>query len=63
VPTVLQLARQIEGLNRHRAFSLAQGFEALQRYWHVSPPSVRPRHGMRGHTGFIITARRRWRQA
>ncbi len=61
VPTVMQLMHQVEGLNRHRCFSLAEGFEALQRYWHVSPPSVRPRHGMRGHTGFIITARRRQR--
>jgi tRNA A58 N-methylase Trm61 len=25
----------------------------------VRPPSVRPTHGMRGHTGFIISARRR----
>jgi tRNA (adenine57-N1/adenine58-N1)-methyltransferase len=59
VPTVLQLMQQVEGLNRHRAFSLANGFEAWQRHWHVRPPSVRPTHGMRGHTGFIISARRR----
>ena len=60
IPTVLQLMQQVVGLNHHRAFSLAEGFETLQRYWHVSPPSVRPRHGMKAHTGFIITARRRY---
>lgn len=62
VPTVMQLMHQVEGLNKSLFFSMAEGFEALQRYWQVRPPSVRPRHGMRGHTGFIITARRRQRQ-
>lgn len=62
IPTVLQLMNQVHSLNKSPAFSLAEGFETLQRFWHVSPPSVRPRHGMRGHTGFIVTARRRRRQ-
>jgi tRNA (adenine57-N1/adenine58-N1)-methyltransferase len=59
IPTALQLMQLVQAMNRHRAFSLAQGFETLQRYWHVSPPSLRPRHGMKAHTGFIVSARRR----
>jgi tRNA (adenine57-N1/adenine58-N1)-methyltransferase len=50
---------QMEMLMAERAFALPQAFEALQRYWHVKPPSLRPRHDMRGHTGFIVLARRR----
>ena len=41
---------------RSATFLPAQlAFEAMQRYWQVRPPSVRPSHAMRGHTGFIIT--------
>ncbi len=61
VPTVLQLMEQVKTLNAHMAFGLAESFETLQRWWHVKPPSVRPRHGMKSHTGFIIIGRRRWR--
>jgi tRNA (adenine57-N1/adenine58-N1)-methyltransferase len=61
VPGVTQMARLIEGLNATPDFSLAQGFETLQRFWHVRPPSVRPAHSMKAHTGFIVTCRRRWR--
>lgn len=60
VPTVPQLAEQVQGMNYHPAWSLAESFEALQRWWHVRPPSVRPRHGMKSHTGFIIIGRRRF---
>jgi tRNA (adenine57-N1/adenine58-N1)-methyltransferase len=60
IPTALQLMSLVQAMNQARAFSLAEGFETLQRYWHVSPPSLRPRHGMKAHTGFIVTARRRY---
>jgi tRNA (adenine57-N1/adenine58-N1)-methyltransferase len=60
IPTALQLMYLVQAMNQARAFSLAEGFETLQRYWHVSPPSLRPRHGMKAHTGFIVTARRRY---
>ncbi|MFZ5585325.1 MAG: tRNA (adenine-N1)-methyltransferase [Thermodesulfobacteriota bacterium] len=63
VPTVPQLAEQVNALNRSPDFGLSVAFEALQRFWHVRPPSVRPRHGMSAHTGFIISGRRRWRPA
>ena len=59
VPTVPQLTEIMHGLNYHPAWSLAESFEALQRWWHVRPPSVRPRHGMKSHTGFMIVSRRR----
>ena len=61
VPTVLQLSEQVQALNKAPEFGLALSFEALQRFWHVRPPSVRPRHGMSAHTGFIVVGRRRWR--
>ena len=60
LPTAMQLMRQMEALSAERLFCLPTAFEALQRYWHVRPPSLRPKHAMRGHTGFIVTGRRRW---
>ncbi len=60
VPTALQLMRQMEALAEERLFCLPTAFETLQRYWHVRAPSLRPKHTMRGHTGFIVTGRRRW---
>ncbi len=60
VPTVGQMSQLMENIKAHREFCLPKCFETLQRYWHVRAPSVRPNHAMRGHTGFIITCRRRW---
>ena len=60
VPTAMQLMRQMDALSGERLFCMPTAFEALQRYWHARPPSVRPKHTMRGHTGFIVTGRRRW---
>jgi|Deesub1362A_J573_1020465.scaffolds.fasta_scaffold05177_1 tRNA (adenine57-N1/adenine58-N1)-methyltransferase len=60
VPTVLQMSRLVESLDRHRHFCLARAFECLQRFWHVRGLSVRPQHEMKAHTGFIIVCRRRW---
>ncbi len=62
IPTVMQMSRLIEALNLDPAFCLAEGFETLQRYWHVRGQSVRPKHSMKAHTGFIVTCRRRWRE-
>lgn len=60
VPTALQMMNQMEALAAERAFALPRAFEALQRFWHVKAPSLRPCHDMRGHTGFLVLARRRW---
>jgi tRNA (adenine57-N1/adenine58-N1)-methyltransferase len=62
IPTVMQMSQQIEALNLHPYFSLAEGFETLQRYWHIKGQSIRPKHNMKAHTGFIVTSRRRWRE-
>ena len=63
VPTVMQMSRLIEEFNAHPLFSMPEAFETLQRFWHVRPPSVRPVHKMKAHTGFIIRSRRRWKKA
>ncbi len=61
VPTVIQLTRQMEAISAHKDLCLAECFELMQRFWQVRPPSVRPAHSMKAHTGFIIVCRRRWR--
>jgi tRNA (adenine57-N1/adenine58-N1)-methyltransferase len=62
VPSVTQMTNLTEELKRHKGFSLVTCFETMQRYWHIKPPSVRPEHQMKAHTGFIITCRKRWRK-
>jgi tRNA (adenine57-N1/adenine58-N1)-methyltransferase len=62
IPSVTQMAEQVKSLNAHPYWSLAQGFEALQRFWHVRHPAVRPNHRMSGHTGFMVVGRRRYKE-
>lgn len=62
IPTVMQMSQQIEALNLNPFFCMAEGFETLQRYWHIKGQSVRPKHNMKAHTGFVVTGRRRWRE-
>ncbi|MCB2188097.1 MAG: methyltransferase domain-containing protein [Deltaproteobacteria bacterium] len=62
LPTVLQLANLVESIKKDPGFCLPECFETLQRFWQVNPPSVRPTHDMKAHTGFLITCRRRWRR-
>lgn len=61
VPTVPQIINQMEAIAGHRDLCLAECFELMQRFWNVRPPSVRPAHSMKAHTGFIMVCRRRWR--
>lgn len=56
VPQVEQLHRAMDETGR---FIDAETFEILRRTWNVRGRSVRPDHGMVGHTGFITTARLR----
>ena len=56
VPQVEQLHRAMDDTGR---FIDAETFEILRRTWNVRGRSVRPDHGMVGHTGFITTARLR----
>lgn len=61
VPTALQMMAQVEAVRAERDLCLPQAFESLQRFWHIKPPSLRPKHHMSAHTGFIMVCRRRWR--
>jgi tRNA (adenine57-N1/adenine58-N1)-methyltransferase len=58
VPTVGQFEELRERLGGHPAYTGAETWEALERSWHVEPPSVRPDHRMVAHTGFVTLARR-----
>jgi len=58
VATTTQLARTVETLRAHGAFTEPAAWETLLRDWHVEGLSVRPGHTMIGHTGFLVTARR-----
>lgn len=57
LPTVPQVERLHRALEESGRFADAETFEILRRTWNVRGRSVRPDHGMVGHTGFITTAR------
>ncbi len=59
LPTVLQVKTLADALRDRDKFGEVEVQETLQRYWHVRGPSIRPRQQMVGHTGFLITARKR----
>lgn len=58
VPTAIQLHDTVEALNSDGGFGEVESFETLLRNWHVKGMSVRPKHRMVAHSGFIIVARR-----
>jgi tRNA (adenine57-N1/adenine58-N1)-methyltransferase catalytic subunit len=58
VATVTQLSRAIETLRSQQCWTEPQAWETLQRFWDVVGLAVRPQHSMRGHTAFLIIARR-----
>lgn len=58
VATVTQLSRTIEALRDQQRWTEPRTWETLQRFWDVVGLAVRPSHTMRGHTAFLITARR-----
>lgn len=57
VPTVPQLQRLHEALDATGRFLDVETFEVLLRTWNVTGRSVRPDHGMVGHTGFLTVGR------
>lgn len=57
LPTVPQVERLHRALEETGRFIDAETFEVLRRTWNIRGRSVRPDHGMVGHTGFITTAR------
>jgi tRNA (adenine57-N1/adenine58-N1)-methyltransferase len=58
VATVTQLSRVVEALRAQQRWTEPRSWETLQRGWNVVGLAVRPQHSMRGHTAFLITARR-----
>ena len=58
VPSVTQVERFVNELRAFPEFQQLDTFETLLRFWHVNPPSVRPKHEGVRHTGFVTLARR-----
>lgn len=58
VATVTQLSRVVEALRDQRCWTEPRAWETLQRGWNVVGLAVRPQHTMRGHTAFLVSARR-----
>jgi tRNA (adenine57-N1/adenine58-N1)-methyltransferase catalytic subunit len=58
VATVTQLSRAVEALREQQCFTEPRSWETLLRGWDVVGLAVRPQHNMRGHTAFLISARR-----
>jgi tRNA (adenine57-N1/adenine58-N1)-methyltransferase catalytic subunit len=58
VATVTQLSRAVEALRAAQCWTEPRAWESMQRGWHAVGLAVRPQHSMRGHTAFLIAARR-----
>ena len=58
VATVTQLSKTVEALRTAQCWTEPRSWETLQRGWNVVGLAVRPDHNMRGHTAFLISARR-----
>lgn len=58
VATVTQLSTAVEALRAQQCWTEPRAWETLQRNWNVVGLAVRPQHSMRGHTAFLISARR-----
>ncbi|WP_102145420.1 tRNA (adenine-N1)-methyltransferase [Mycobacterium hubeiense] len=58
VATVTQLSRTVEALREQQCWTEPRAWESMQRGWYVVGLAVRPQHTMRGHTAFLISARK-----
>ncbi|WP_156690599.1 tRNA (adenine(58)-N(1))-methyltransferase TrmI [Mycobacterium sp. Marseille-P9652] len=58
VATVTQLSTTVEALRAQQCWTEPRSWETLQRGWNVVGLAVRPQHSMRGHTAFLVFARR-----
>lgn len=58
VPTVPQMQKTVEALERAEVFGMVETFETLLRTWSVQGRSVRPDHRMVAHSGFLTVARK-----
>jgi hypothetical protein len=52
------MAKHLEALRERQCWTEPRSWETLQRGWHVVGLAVRPEHTMRGHTAFLVSARR-----
>lgn len=57
LPTVPQVQKLVEEMKAGGGFCETEIFETLHREWNVYGRSVRPRHQMVGHTGFVVVSR------
>ncbi|MCE2528006.1 MAG: tRNA (adenine-N1)-methyltransferase [Actinomycetia bacterium] len=57
LPTVPQVQKLVEVMKSSGGFCETEIFETLHREWNVYGLSVRPRHQMVGHTGFVVVSR------
>jgi hypothetical protein len=48
----------VEALRERQCWTEPRSWETLIRGWNVVGLAVRPQHNMRGHTAFLISARR-----
>lgn len=58
VATVTQLSKVVEALREQQCWTEPRAWETMQRGWHAVGLAVRPQHTMRGHTAFLVSARR-----
>ncbi len=58
VATVTQLSKVVEALREQQCWTEPRAWETLQRGWDVVGLAVRPQHNMRGHTAFLVSARK-----
>jgi tRNA (adenine57-N1/adenine58-N1)-methyltransferase len=58
VATVTQLSRVVEALREQQCWTEPRAWETMQRGWHVVGLAVRPQQTMRGHTAFLVSARK-----
>ena len=58
VATVTQLSKTVEALREQQCWTEPRSWETMQRGWHVVGLAVRPQQSMRGHTAFLVSARR-----
>jgi tRNA (adenine57-N1/adenine58-N1)-methyltransferase len=58
VATVTQLSRTVEAMREQQCWTEPRAWETIQRGWNVVGLAVRPQHTMRGHTAFLVSARR-----
>jgi tRNA (adenine57-N1/adenine58-N1)-methyltransferase catalytic subunit len=58
VATVTQLSKTVEAMREQQCWTEPRSWETMLRGWNVVGLAVRPQHNMRGHTAFLISARR-----